>query len=882
MAESDMVGKRQPTLPVGERHSFGIELEVLVAHLPTKAVDPDQRLAESLPPLLRIDEEREWRATVAVLEHIRQTLREHGVLVAAPVTDFTKKEGDGDTQEPNRLRGLDRWDIGTDETVKAVPSPQDNGDKYRWTGIEIRSPALWAMDSSFDEIKLVVNLLKSLYRLRVNVTCGFHVHVANGRRFFSPKTVKRLGAFLWAADPVLSRLHAPWRRVGSHSLSIRYGSKLALCELKPADVTMMVRQTTRVIRQERHTILDTVPDMPWSDTTREEMDFGGRKGWEEHAQLWREAAPKMTLPEDCNEVSSGPGPNTEPNPSSESRSTSRSRSGSDSGSSSRSSSGSGSTRKSAPALEPDEIDPDAGGAHDRHLLSFMQTDAYLEMCYECTGHHSPRKLSPPEQQKLLALVHCQDLFGHHDLASLSAEEEAEVFTACAPYVETLRSVWRWDPDAERWELDQCRIGDLLTHVRPKQNIKVNMPRVVGRLENVAAMLELDNEADLEYVTRQELDDARQSNKGLEALVTSLRDYVDTPDIDNDSTQHIDEAELEELIERFEREIEEGEEDEVGSQAGHYTPNTDRNDSPQNPDQSSSLPTWPEPYVPGKSTSSSPFMSDVSSPQPPRNSENDRPDSPRNPNPGGSSPSDPHSPSLPPSPPSPPPSAPKRRHRRRHHRKLAPHDVNQLPELYISNVSAHTDLTDADWDRISWLPSSRTHPRHRPDPACTSPSSGPPAHTRTLPGCAAILACGSAAEVGALLVQDPSADDEHAGRRLNYNFEAYAPEGLGERYGYACRRTLEFREAAGSLDPEWIALWARVCVGVARWCRDADPRDYVALLEELARWDDEDRDRDRDREADQVSFDVCDLLDRIGLEAEAEGVRRRERRRGPPR
>ncbi|KAI1488083.1 putative amidoligase enzyme-domain-containing protein [Biscogniauxia mediterranea] len=874
MAESDMVGKRQLTLPVGERHSFGIELEILVAHLPTKAIDPDQRLAENLPPLLRIDEGGAWRATVAVLEHIRQTLREHGVLVAEPVTDFTRRVGDDDTQEPERLRGLDRWDIGTDETVTAVPSPQDNGDKYRWTGIEIRSPALWAMDSSFDEIKFVVNLLKSRYRLRVNVTCGFHVHVANGRRFFTPKTMKRLGAFLWAADPVLSRLHAPWRRVGSHSLSIRYGSKLALRELEPADAKMMVRQATRVIRHERNKTLDAVPDVPWSNTTREEMDFGGRIGWEEHARLWRETAPKMMLPGDGNKVSS------------ESRSASRSRSGSSSSSSSGSDSGSGSNRNLTSALEPEEMDPDAGGVHDRHLLSFMETDAYLEMCYEWTGHHDPRRLSPPEQQKLLALVHCQGLFGHHDLASLSAEEEAEVFAACAPYVEALRSVWRWDPVAERWELDQCRIGDLLTHVRPRQNIKVNMPRVVGRLENVAALLELDNQEDLEYVTREELDNARQSNKGLEELMTSLRDYVDTPETDNDSTQNLTEAELEELIERYEMEIEQGENDEVGSQAGHFTPSTDRNDSPQNPDQDTSLSTWPEPQVPGKSTNSSPFMTDTSSPQPPQKPQNDAPGRPRNRNSGGSSPSnlsdsDPPSPS----PPSPPSSASKRHRRHHHHRKLAPHDISQLPELYISTVSAHTDLTDADWDRISWLPSSRTHPRHRPDPAAassTAPSSSsssshpPPARTRTLAGCAAILACGSAAEVGALL----QAPDDQPGQRLNYNFEAYAPEGLGERYGYPCRRTLEFREAAGSLDPEWIATWARICVGITRWCRDADPRDYVALLAELGRWDGEEREREVGEEG--VRFDVCDLLESIGLEAEAEGVRRRERRRGPPR
>ncbi|KAI5921709.1 putative amidoligase enzyme-domain-containing protein [Camillea tinctor] len=812
MAEPGVVGKHQLTIPVGERHSFGVELEFLVAHLPTKAVDPDQRIASCLPPLLRIDQERQWSSTVAVLEHIRQTLRDHGISVAEPTTVFTRNEGDN-LREPQRLRGLDKWDIGTDETVKAIPSPQDNGDKYRWTGIEVRSPALWAMSSSFDEVKLVVNLLKSRYRLRVNLTCGLHVHVANGRQFFSPKTMKRLGAFLWAADPMLSRLHAPWRRVGSYCQSIRYGSKLALRELEPADARMMVRQATRIIREERNQTLDPLPDLPWSDTTREEKEFGGKKGWEEHARLWRKTAPKMRLPEVGNKVSSGPGLRTGPSSSSEARSNSSS----SPSFSFRSGSGPGTHRNSTSAPKSDKVVPDGGGAHDRVLLSAMQTETYRDMCYEWVGHRNPEKLSPSEQQHLLALVHCQELFGHQDLPSLTAEEEAEIFALCGPYVEALRSVWKWDIDTERWNLNQCHVGDILKHVRPKQNVRVNGPRVVGRLENVAALLDLDNQEDLEYVTREELDTARQSNKGYEALIDSLRDYVASPDIDNDSTEDLDDDELDDLIDQYEKEIEDDEAVELGSQRSRITLGASGNKSLQTSAQGKSQRPTPAPE-----------------------------NSPPKTNP----------PSPPPSPP--PPSAPKRR-RRRPHQKLRPHDISQLPASYISSVSAHAELTAADWDRISWLPS-----RH-PDPVADRP-----ARTRTLHGCAALLACGSAAEVGALLC----APDAQAGKRLNYNFEAYAPEGLGERYGYPCRRTLEFREAGGSLDAEGVVRWARICVGIVRWCRDAEPGDYVALLGDVVRWEEE-------REG-EVRFDVCDLLDRMGLAAEAEGVRMRERKRGPPR
>ncbi|RYC55119.1 hypothetical protein CHU98_g11091, partial [Xylaria longipes] len=115
-----------------------------------------------------------------------------------------------------------------------------------------------------------------------------------------------------------------------------------------------------------------------------------------------------------------------------------------------------------------------------------------------------------------------------------------------------------------------------------------------------------------------------------------------------------------------------------------------------------------------------------------------------------------------------------------------------------------------------------------------------------------------------------------GDRANYNFGAYALGSLGFDEGW--KRTIEFREAAGSLDPDWIITWANICVGILRFCRDASVIDFITVLERVVR----EEERQRTANDDEGMYDVCDLLEDMCLFTEATTIRERERKLGPPR
>ncbi|KAI0429305.1 hypothetical protein F5Y09DRAFT_310723 [Xylaria sp. FL1042] len=91
-----------------------------------------------------------------------------------------------------------------------------------------------------------------------------------------------------------------------------------------------------------------------------------------------------------------------------------------------------------------------------------------------------------------------------------------------------------------------------------------------------------------------------------------------------------------------------------------------------------------------------------------------------------------------------------------------------------------------------------------------------------------------------------------------------------------KRTVEFREAAGTTDAEWIVTWSRICVGLMRFCRDASVDDFIYVLHKLSHQE------ERVSAGKEITWDVCDLLEYIGLFAEAAIVRRREKELGPPR
>ncbi|GAB1310864.1 hypothetical protein MFIFM68171_01074 [Madurella fahalii] len=117
------------------------------------------------------------------------------------------------------------------------------------------------------------------------------------------------------------------------------------------------------------------------------------------------------------------------------------------------------------------------------------------------------------------------------------------------------------------------------------------------------------------------------------------------------------------------------------------------------------------------------------------------------------------------------------------------------------------------------------------------------------GVAQIMQCGTEAQVAAFL--GPPAN---VIGRPNYNFrncvQAYSTG------------TLEFREAAGSMDATWVAYWANICLGIFRFARNAPDDRFWAVIFALS-----------EAEAAAMAgtphhYDMISLLFDLGLFAEA--------------
>ncbi|KAL2275255.1 hypothetical protein FJTKL_02196 [Diaporthe vaccinii] len=196
-----------------QRVTFGIELEFLVPYLWSDEADPEADTDGR--QVIRLSQEDMGPGEVFLTAHdrvkniLRDFLRSHEI----PVNNNNTAQETGPPCE---------YSIGGDSSVREFGLQQ-----YHFTGVELRSPALFTEPSSFTEIKRVVSLLINNFRLRINETTGFHVHVGMGSHRLPPRAVRRLSQFLWCADGILSQLHAPERILSQHCPSIRHWSHLA-------------------------------------------------------------------------------------------------------------------------------------------------------------------------------------------------------------------------------------------------------------------------------------------------------------------------------------------------------------------------------------------------------------------------------------------------------------------------------------------------------------------------------------------------------------------------------------------------------------------------------------------------------------------------------
>ncbi|KAI0486982.1 hypothetical protein F4859DRAFT_527139 [Xylaria cf. heliscus] len=130
--------------------------------------------------------------------------------------------------DPNsiHLRYFSEWYSGTDSSVFIDDQEAFMG-YYHWKPVEIASPALWATEESWEEIRAVVQALRDEYWIATPPTAGMHYHYGNGKDYIPFVNLRRIAALLVAADPMLVQLHPEHRRANEYCLSNRLYSRVA-------------------------------------------------------------------------------------------------------------------------------------------------------------------------------------------------------------------------------------------------------------------------------------------------------------------------------------------------------------------------------------------------------------------------------------------------------------------------------------------------------------------------------------------------------------------------------------------------------------------------------------------------------------------------------
>lgn len=126
-------------------------------------------------------------------------------------------------------------EIETGISLEPLQTPEGQEPGFRWAGLEIVSPVLVA-DEAEQRIRHIMGIIKAKYEVHISPICGLHIHVGVGARKKIPTDVlRRFGALLWAAEPLLTLLDPPERLLNPDLRSVRLQSHLALGNVQKDD-----------------------------------------------------------------------------------------------------------------------------------------------------------------------------------------------------------------------------------------------------------------------------------------------------------------------------------------------------------------------------------------------------------------------------------------------------------------------------------------------------------------------------------------------------------------------------------------------------------------------------------------------------------------------
>lgn len=203
--------------------TFGVELEFILRFDPAD---------------YRIDHDctHEWCLHVEEFarKHIVSTLLKNGY----PTCGEDERIIDSDSGSY-----YEKWDLGRDTSIHISElSPPPDGNRFGYSAVELRSPALAYTTASLLQVKEVFDLLFSAFDILVNNSCGLHVHVGNEQKGFPLQTSKNFCILTTTFERELESLH-PRSRIGN-KYALSSGSLFA--GVSPLDVGKIIKSTPDV------------------------------------------------------------------------------------------------------------------------------------------------------------------------------------------------------------------------------------------------------------------------------------------------------------------------------------------------------------------------------------------------------------------------------------------------------------------------------------------------------------------------------------------------------------------------------------------------------------------------------------------------------------
>ncbi|KAI0122411.1 putative amidoligase enzyme-domain-containing protein [Daldinia grandis] len=190
------------------KSSFGVEIELLIGIRKTGPMKATPRMFQLAKGKPIIPEPGQTTTTIVqrqVEEAIRIALQGHeGDRVITRPEELAHADG-------SHLRRYTGWGVGRDMSVVATNLDLDMT-SYDWQDLEITSPALFATEKSFAEVHHVLTAIYNSFWVFAPETAGLHIHYGRGKDWIPINHLRRIAAFLYAADPILTQMHPPRRR----------------------------------------------------------------------------------------------------------------------------------------------------------------------------------------------------------------------------------------------------------------------------------------------------------------------------------------------------------------------------------------------------------------------------------------------------------------------------------------------------------------------------------------------------------------------------------------------------------------------------------------------------------------------------------------------